>query len=935
MDDYKDTLNLPETDFPMRGDLAKREPEKVQHWQDSGLYQEIRAAKRGLPRFILHDGPPYANGKLHLGHAVNKILKDIVVKSKGLSGFDAPFVPGWDCHGLPIELNVERQLAKRGKNVSVALFQHACRAYAATQVAEQKEDFIRMGVLASWDHPYLTMDSQTEAQIIRVLGKIIAKGHLYRGVKPVHWCSSCKSALAEAELEYIDKTSMAIDVRFTVANEELFLGKIRSSHAGEGPLSAVVWTTTPWTLPANRALAFNPSLTYKLVQLLGDLPERLLIAEDLVASTLQRLQISDWRILGSWCGRELVPLRFQHPIYSRMVPAVLSDHVTCESGSGIVHIAPDHGPEDFILGQAYALEMADCVADDGKYRDGVEYFSGLSIYKADEAVIEKLVDKGTLLHRELILHSYPHCWRHKKPAIFRATPQWFISMDRAGLRAGALEQIQKTEWIPGWGRERIQAMVSQRPDWCVSRQRSWGVPISLFVHKDSGELHPRSLEILERVATMVERSGLQVWWDLSPEELLGPEAQEYLKVMDTLDVWFDSGASNATVVALHPELGDERADLYFEGSDQHRGWFMSSLLIATAIQGCAPYRQVITHGFTVDKKGHKMSKSLGNVVSPQEIWDTLGADILRLWIASSDYSAEMTISQDILKSTTDLYRRVRNTARFLLANLKGFDPSEHLVARESMIQLDLWVVDAAYRAQRDILAAYECYDFHLVVQRLVHFCSIELGSFYLDTIKDRQYIAKLSSLACRSCQTAIYHIIHALVRWMAPILSFTADEIWSYIPGDKAKFVFSETWYSELFPLPHDAPLSSVEWAELLKIREAVNIVLEKARREKQIGSSLDASVVLYATPLWGKILLPLREELHFLLITSAAHVVIGDAPEEAELTELSGLSVAIERAPGDKCPRCWHYTLSSNPTEPCKRCRDNLFGAGEQRRFV
>ncbi|MEM8250688.1 isoleucine--tRNA ligase, partial [Morganella morganii] len=775
MSDYKNTLNLPETGFPMRGDLAKREPDMLKRWYKEGLYQAIRKAKTGKKTFILHDGPPYANGSIHIGHSVNKILKDIIIKSKGMAGFDSPYIPGWDCHGLPIEHKVEQVIGKPGDKVTPAEFRAACREYAKEQIEGQKEDFIRLGVLGDWDHPYLTMDFKTEAHIIRALAKVIANGHLVKGAKPVHWCTSCASSLAEAEVEYYDKTSPSIDVRFTAADADAVYSKFGVKNDGL-PVSLVIWTTTPWTLPANRAISLNPEFDYQLVRV-ND--ERLILAADLVESVMKRAGITNWTVEAGCKGSDLELLRFNHPFMGFDVPAILGDHVTLDAGTGAVHTAPGHGPDDYVIGQKYGLETANPVGPNGCYVSGTyPSLDGVFVLKANDIILELLKEKGALLHSENISHSYPCCWRHKTPVIFRATPQWFIGMDVNGLRPQSLNEIKGVKWIPGWGEARITAMVENRPDWCISRQRTWGTPMSLFVHKETQELHPRTLELMEAVAKRVEEHGIQAWWDLDPRDLLGDDADIYEKVPDTLDVWFDSGSTHFAVVDARPEFHGNSADMYLEGSDQHRGWFMSSLMLSTAMKGKAPYREVLTHGFTVDGQGRKMSKSLGNTISPQDVMNKLGADILRLWVASTDYSGEIAVSDEILKRSADSYRRIRNTARFLLANLNGFNPETDMVKPEEMIVADRWAVGRALAAQADILKSYEAYDFHEVVQRLMQFCSVEMGSFYLDIIKDRQYTAKSDGLARRSCQTALFHIAEALVRWMAPIMSFTADEIW-------------------------------------------------------------------------------------------------------------------------------------------------------------
>ncbi|MBH2773697.1 isoleucine--tRNA ligase [Serratia marcescens] len=938
MSDYKNTLNLPETGFPMRGDLAKREPGMLQRWYEQDLYGIIRTAKKGKKTFILHDGPPYANGSIHIGHSVNKILKDIIIKSKGMAGFDSPYVPGWDCHGLPIELKVEQLYGKPGEKLTAAEFRQKCREYAAEQVEGQKKDFIRLGVLGDWDRPYLTMDFKTEANIIRALGKIISNGHLLKGAKPVHWCTDCGSSLAEAEVEYYDKTSPSIDVSFHAADAAAVAAKFGVSHFN-GAISLVIWTTTPWTLPANRAISLHPDFTYQLVQVDG---QCLILAAELVESVMKRAGITEWTVLGSCKGVDLELLRFKHPFMDFDVPAILGEHVTLDAGTGAVHTAPGHGPDDFVIGQKYGLEVANPVGPNGCYLTGTyPLLDGKFVFKANDLIVDLLRDKGALLHVEKFLHSYPCCWRHKTPIIFRATPQWFISMDQKGLRQQSLEEIKGVQWIPDWGQARIEMMVANRPDWCISRQRTWGVPMSLFVHKETEQLHPRSVELMEEVAKRVEQDGIQAWWDLDAADILGAEAADYVKVPDTLDVWFDSGSTHASVVDVRPEFNGHGADMYLEGSDQHRGWFMSSLMISTAMKGKAPYKEVLTHGFTVDGQGRKMSKSIGNTVSPQDVMNKLGGDILRLWVASTDYTGEIAVSDEILKRSADSYRRIRNTARFLLANLNGFEPSTDCVAPEDMVVLDRWAVGRALAAQQDIEQAYANYDFHEVVQRLMQFCSVEMGSFYLDIIKDRQYTAKSDSVARRSCQTALYHIVEALVRWMAPIMSFTADEIWGFMPGKRAQYVFTEEWYDGLFGLAEGEPMNDAFWAELLKVRGEVNKVLEQARADKRLGGSLEAAVTLYADSELAARLNSLQDELRFVLLTSAASVApLADAPADAQASELlKGLKIAFSTAPGEKCPRCWHYTtdigLVAEHADICGRCVSNVAGDGEKRNFA
>lgn len=942
MSDYKHTLNLPETEFPMRGNLAQREPQMLKQWTQKKLYHAIREVKKGKTPFVLHDGPPYANGDIHIGHAVNKILKDVIVKAKTLSDFDAPYVPGWDCHGLPIELQVEKKVGKPGKKVTAAEFRQKCRDYAERQIEGQKRDFIRLGVLGEWDKPYKTMDYSSEADIIRALGGIVRSGHLEKGFKPVHWCTDCGSALAEAEVEYQDKQSPSIDVRFVAKDADVLVESFKhpEGHVGEGPVSVVIWTTTPWTLPANRAVCVSPKLEYTLVQAEGENgKERLIIASDLVKECMDRFGFDHYHALGFCHGDALENQHIWHPFYDFTVPIILGDHVTTESGTGCVHTAPGHGVDDFNVGAKYALEVANPVGANGVYMAGTELFEGEHVFKANAHIVDVLQERKALVHHHAYTHSYPHCWRHKTPIIFRATPQWFISMDKAGLREQSLAEIKKTQWIPEWGQSRIESMVEGRPDWCISRQRTWGVPIALFVHKDTGDLHPDSDALIERVAKLVEEKGIQAWWDIDTAEFLGEDAQTYVKVPDTLDVWFDSGVTHHFVVDSREDI-PASADLYLEGSDQHRGWFMSSLMTSVAEKGHAPYKQVLTHGFTVDGEGKKMSKSIGNTVAPQHVINKLGADILRLWVASTDYRSEIAVSDEILKRSADSYRRIRNTARFLLANLNGFDPQNDLVDFDDLVELDKWAVNRAAAVQKEIIAAYESYDLIVVTQKMMQFCSIELGSFYLDIIKDRQYTAKTDSHARRSCQTALYHIVEALVRWMAPVMSFTAQELWQAMPGERNEFVFTETWYSGLPTKEVAGNFNDAFWLQVLAVKEQVNRALEQQRKEGNIGASLEANVTLYADEALTNSLAKLEDELRFVLITSAAKVVSSSQQPDGTLaTDIAGLWLNIEKSTDGKCVRCWHYRadVGENNAHPelCHRCVDNVEGEGEKRQYA
>jgi len=934
--DYKATLNLPKTGFPMKANLANREPEMLKFWEELKLYLKLREQGKGKPKYILHDGPPYANGEIHIGHAVNKVLKDIIVKSKGLSGFDAPYVPGWDCHGLPIEHNVEKKKGRPGQKIDVHAFRNACREYAGKQVDNQRKDFIRLGVSGDWQNPYLTMNYDFEANIIRSLGKLIENGHLHKGHKPVYWCTDCRSALAEAEVEYQDKTSPAIDVRFAIKDVAAF--EVASGVKADGlKVSLPIWTTTPWTLPANQAVCLHPDLEYSVIKLSIDNQEEILVMADALREVcLERYGVVGSQVLGHITGLKLEGLALAHPFYDRAVPVILGDHVTTEAGTGAVHTAPGHGVDDFIVGQKYNLPVDNPVGNDGCFVAGTELFEGQFVMKANRSVLEVLTDRDKLLHDESMPHSYPHCWRHKTPVIFRATPQWFISMDQKDLRENALKAIENVNWMPDWGQARIKGMIENRPDWCISRQRTWGVPIAIFIHQDTEELHPNTIELIEQVAKKVEQGGIDAWHELDQAELLGDEADNYVQVMDTLDVWFDSGSSHHCVLENNDDL-QYPADLYLEGSDQHRGWFQSSLLTAVGMNGVPPYKNVLTHGFTVDAQGKKMSKSVGNVVAPQKIVKTLGADVLRLWVAATDYRNEMHVSDEILKRMSDSYRRLRNTARYLLANLEGFEPDNHRVAADDMLSLDRWAVDRARQLQEEVVAAYDDFNFHLIYQKVHNFCAVDMGAFYLDILKDRMYTMSTDSVARRSAQTAMFDIGEALVRWLAPILSFTAEEIWKHMQGERKESVFLSEWYEGLGG-HEDRTLDDDFWAQVMSVREAVSKELETARNEKQIGSALAAEVDLYCDDSIIDTLSQLGDELRFILITSYARIYpLSDKPENAiKAGDVENLYMQVNTSEYEKCDRCWHYredvgSVSGHETI-CGRCVENIDGSGEKR---
>ena len=932
MTDYKATLNLPQTGFAMKANLAQREPQTLKRWQSENLYQAIRKAREGAPKFVLHDGPPYANGDIHIGHAVNKILKDIIVKSKTLSGFDAPYVPGWDCHGLPIEHNVEKKIGKAGVKVEHSTFRKKCREYAAKQVAGQKADFIRLGVLGEWETPYLTMDFKTEADTIRALGKIAKNGHLVKGFKPVYWSVVGGSALAEAEVEYHDKTSNSIDVKFAVANLTDFAQRTGCNDAPANT-AVLIWTTTPWTLPANQAVSLNAELDYVLVRH-GD--GAIIIAQALLESVCKRGAIDEPEVLATFKGQVLEHLALQHPFYEKQVPVILGDHVTTDAGTGCVHTAPDHGVEDFNVGKKYHIGTLNLVDENGLYREGVELLAGEHVYKADDKVLALLAANNTLFCATKIHHSFPHCWRTKTPLIYRATPQWFISMQAQGLLNSVKHSIDGVEWLPSWGETRIRAMLDASPDWCVSRQRTWGVPITLFFHKETGELHPNTEQLIEQVALKVEQRGIDAWFELTAEELLGPDADHYSKVTDTLDVWFDSGVTHYSVLAQRDNL-HYPADLYLEGSDQHRGWFQSSLKTAIAIHGSAPYKQVLTHGFTVDQNGHKMSKSLGNVMSPQTVVNDLGADVLRLWVAATDFSGDMSVSETILNRTADSYRRIRNTVRYLMANLGDFDPTTDVLPSEQLVALDAWAVERTAQLQKEIIGHYERYELHPIYQKLHNFCIVDLGGFYLDITKDRVYTTPPKSVARRSAQTAQYHIIQAFVRWIAPILSFTADEIWQALPGDNTLPVFADLWYD----LPDCSPRALTQHTVdiLADVKSEINKVLEQKRSEGELGKSLEAEVTLFCDTQLHDVLNALGSELKFVLMVSHVNLVASHGEAQGVTTAINGLTIALQKIAAPKCVRCWHHshTVGQHAAHPelCTRCVTNVTTVGEERDYA
>ncbi len=938
--DWKSTLNLPDTPFAMRGDLAKREPGWVREWHEKNVYEAIRKASAGRPRFVLHDGPPYANAAIHIGHAVNKILKDVIVKSRTLAGFDAPYVPGWDCHGMPIEVQIEKT---HGKHLPVEQTLALCRAYAHEQIALQKKDFQRLGVLGDWDRPYLTMAYGNEADEIRTLGRLLEKGFLYRGLKPVNWCFDCGSALAEAEVEYEDRQDIAIDVAFPLADDAERAKLARAfglARAPEGAIAAVIWTTTPWTIPANQALNAHPQFAYALVETPRG---HFVVAQDLVEACLARWKL-DGRAVATARGEALELIAFRHPFYDRAAPVYLGDYVTLEQGTGIVHSSPAYGMDDFLSCRRYGMKDDDIenpVQGDGRYAASLPFFGGLKIWDANPKVVDKLRESGALMHAEKFAHSYMHCWRHRTPIIYRATTQWFAGMDEVPgyrgakpartLRETALEGIERTQFFPAWGKARLHGMIAHRPDWTLSRQRQWGVPLPFFVDRETDELHPDTPALLELAASMVARRGIEAWFEATCEDF-GVDERRYRKLTDTLDVWFDSGSTHQTVMGgpegrakhqgSHPEDTAFPADLYLEGSDQHRGWFHSSLLVSCMLNGAPPYRGLLTHGFVVDGEGKKMSKSKGNVVAPQKVSDTLGADILRLWVAATDYSGDLNISDEILKRNVESYRRIRNTLRFLLANTSDFAPADAFPAAK-LFEVDRYALARLAVLAEEVARDYDRYEFHLVVQKLTTYCSEDLGGFYLDVLKDRLYTTAAASPARRSAQTALASIRDVLLMLLAPVLSFTAEEAWRTVhPEDPTIFV--RTW-REAVPVVADGAALLGKWATILAARAAVLKEIEAVRQAGRVGSSLQAEVTISTPEPAYSALASLGDDLRFVTITSAARVEQGDV-----------LAIAVNPSGGEKCDRCWHWRSdvgedAAHPTL-CGRCIVNLHGTGEPR---
>ncbi|QJC35555.1 isoleucine--tRNA ligase [Enterobacteriaceae endosymbiont of Donacia sparganii] len=924
----KFNLNLPKTKFPMKASLAKNELIILKQWEKDNLYQKILNTKKKKKKFILHDGPPYANGDIHIGHAFNKILKDIIIKSKNMNGYYTLFIPGWDCHGLPIEQKVEEILKNQNKKISQKQFRIKCRKYALQQIIKQKKDFIRLGIFADWQNPYLTMDFKTEANIIRTLGQVIKNNHIYKGKKPVHWCIKCLSSLAEAEVDYINKKTLTFYVKFSIININFFK-KILNIQIENYDISFLIWTTTPWTIPANRAIAIHPEIYYQLIKINKNI---IIIAKNLVNILMSKAKIMNWKILKEIKGKYFPNILIKNPLNNKISSLIISNYVSEKSGTGIVHMAPNHGLDDYNICNQHNIKCLKNIIDKkGFFINGVHpLLDKISIFCCEEIIKKILIEKNKLFLLDKYIHNYPYCWRHKIPVIYISTPQWFISMDKNNLRNLAKKSIKKVKWIPNWGYERMDLMLDKRPDWCISRQRIWGIPIPLFINKKTQKIHDNSLEFIEKIACIIEKKGIQAWWDLDITNFLGKDAIFYEKVVDTLDVWFDSGSTYSSIIKQIKELKQDTIDMYLEGTDQYRGWFISALIISTAIDGNPPYKTVISHGFTVDYQGKKMSKSLGNIIKPQSIVNTLGSDILRLWVASTDYFNEVNISKDILQRTTEIYRRIRNTVRFLLSNLNDFVPEKNIIKQKKMLILDKWIIHKTKIIQEKIIKYYNKYNIKNVVQEIMQFCSIDLGSIYFNIIKDRQYTFKKCSVERLSCQTSLYMILESLVRWITPILSFTAHEIWNFIPGLRSKSVFTEEWYSKLFYLSSNETMNNEYWDIIFNFKNEINKIIEYARNKKIIGNSLEANIIVYVSKNIYKKLIILGSELRFLLLISNIIIYKDKIISTNKLIQ----NFKIVKSKYSKCQRCWHYTKDII-NDICNRCKLNTIGNGEKRLFI
>ena len=924
--EYKETLNLPKTDFPMKGNLPHREPEILKKWDEKSIYHRNLEQSENKKQYILHDGPPYANGDIHIGHAVNKILKDFIIKSKIMSGYHVPFIPGWDCHGLPIELQVEKKYGKAKFRDNPKGFILACREFAEKQIKKQKEDFIRLGIFGTWDKPYTSMDKEIESEIVNSLSKMIKNGHIYYGSKPVHWCIESSSALAEAEVEYKDITSHAVCVNFKVLNKKDI--SLHEKLDKDFDVYIPIWTTTPWTLPANRAVALSSSIDYSFVKIKD---RYLILAKNLIASVMDKSNISKYEILFSIDNEDFSKLELQHPFYDFRVPAIIADHVTDENGTGAVHIAPGHGTDDYLAGKKYNLEIYNPVDDYGRFYESLPIFGGKKIRECNDEIIELLKENKSLLFSENYEHSYPHCWRYKTPLIFRATPQWFMSMDNSGLRKSIQKEIPIINWLPSWGQDRIFNMIEGRPDWCLSRQRNWGVPLPLFLHKESNELHPDTQTILSKASEIIKNGNIEAWIDYD-KKLLVKDIESYTEVKDTLDVWFDSGVTHQSV--LKNRGIEETADLYLEGSDQHRGWFQSSLITSHAMYGKSPYKNVLTHGFVVDKDGQKMSKSIGNIISPQKIIKDKGADILRLWVAMTDYSKEMTISDEIIKRVSESYRRIRNTSKFLLSNISDYDGTE--IDLDNMVQIDKWIIHKAKKLNIQIQKDYSEFKFHKLIQDIINFCTLELGGYYLDIIKDRLYTSKSDGLSRRSAQKTCHILISYLNSWIAPILTFTAEEIYSKMPNAKDSIYLTE-WFDIDFSMDdHEIDI----YDSLYSIKPFVSRMIEEARNDNKVGSSLECKLDLICNDKLYQNINNISDELKFVFIVSECTLRLGNENDSYSIDKNPyKLSISISKSQNNKCERCWHLnetvgTIEDHPTI-CRRCSDNVYGDGECRKFA
>ncbi|QJC33559.1 isoleucine--tRNA ligase [Enterobacteriaceae endosymbiont of Donacia provostii] len=920
-------LNLPKTKFPMKANLVVNELIILKQWQKDNLYEKILDKKKNKKKFILHDGPPYANGDIHIGHAFNKILKDIILKAKNMDGYYTPFIPGWDCHGLPIEQQVEKIL-KNKKNISKKQFRIECRKYVLKQISKQKKDFIRLGILADWLHPYLTMDFITEANIIRTLGKIIKNNYIYKGKKPVFWCTECLSSLAEAEVNYIKKNILTCYIKFTVINNN-FLKNILNLKEKYNNISFLIWTTTPWTLPANQAIVINPKIYYQLIQIDKDI---IIISKKSTNIVMNKTNITNWKILGEIKGKNFKNLSIYNPFNNKLSYLIIDNYASESSGTGIVHIAPNHGLDDYNICNKYNIKCIKNIIDKkGFFIKNIHpKLNNINVFHSQKIIFDILKKKNALFIVDNYTHKYPYCWRHKIPIIYISTPQWFINIDKNNFRKLIKQSIKKVKWIPDWGYKRMSIMLDKRPDWCISRQRIWGIPIPLFINKKTQKIHDNTLEFIEKIACMIEKNGIQAWWDLNIEKFLGNDYIFYEKVTDILDVWFDSGSTYNSIIKHIKQFKNCTINMYLEGTDQYRGWFISSLIISLIINNHPPYKTVLSHGFTVDSQGKKMSKSLGNIIKPQDIINNLGSDILRLWVASTDYSNEINISNDILKRTTESYRRIRNTIRFLLSNLYDFEPNINIIKPDKMIILDKWIINRTKVIQNKIIKYYRIYNIKNIVKKIIQFCSIDLGSVYFDIIKDRQYTFKKCSLERLSCQTALYMILESLVRWIAPILSFTAHEVWNYIPGLRSKYIFTEEWYSNLFYISSKDIMNYEYWNDIFHFKNEINQIIELARNQKIIKSSLEVDLTVFVKKdIYNKLIL-LGSELRFLLLISNIKIFLEKKVINSKLIQ----KFTIIKSKYLKCQRCWYHSkyIINNI---CNRCQLNTIGNGEKRLFI